>query len=52
MSLPSIVLTPFVGVHDLPDVSHYGGLVETLLERVSEQGPWHGVVTVDPTMDM
>ena len=52
MSLPSVVLTPFVGAYDLLGVGYYSGPVEALLECVSNQGPWHGMVTVDPTMDV
>ena len=52
MSLPSVVLTPFVGAYDLLGVGYYSGPVEALLERVSNQGSRHGVVTIDPTMDI
>ena len=52
VSSPSIVLTPFTGAHDLLDVSYCSGSVEVLSECVSNQGSRHGVVTVDPTMDI
>ena len=52
MSLLSIVLTPFVGVHDLFNVGYCSGPVEALLECVSNQGSRCGVVTTDPTMDI
>ena len=52
MSLPSIVLTPFVGVHNLFSVSYCGRLVEALSEHVSDQGSRCGMVTADPTVDV
>ena len=52
MSLPSIVLTPFVGAHNLFSVGYYGWLVEALMECVSNQGSRCGMVTTDPTMDI
>ena len=52
MSLPSIVLTPFAGAHDLLGVGYYGGPVEALLERVFNQGSRCSVVTADPIMDI
>ena len=48
----AIVLTPFAGAHDLPGVGYYSGPVEALSECVSNQGPWCGMVTADPTMDV
>ena len=52
MSLSSVVLTPFVGAHDLLGVGYYSGPVEALSECVSNQGPRCGMVTTDPTMDI
>ena len=52
VSLPSIVLTPFVGAHDLHGVGYYNGPVEALSECVSNQGSRRGMVTVDPTVDI
>ena len=52
MGLPSIVLTPFVGAHDLLSVGYGGRPVEALTERVSDQGPRRGMVTTDPTVDI
>ena len=52
MNLPSVVLTPFVGAYNLLDVGYCGGLVEALSECVPNQGPWCGMVTVDPTVDI
>ena len=52
MSLPSIVLTPFVGAHDLLDIGYSGGLVESLSKCIFDQGSRHGMVTTDPTMDI
>ena len=52
MSLPSIVLTPFAGAYNLLSVGYYGGPVEALSECIPNQGPWHGMVTADPTVDV
>ena len=52
VSLLSIVLAPFVGAYDLLGVGYYSGLVEALSECIPNQGSRHGVVTVDPTMDI
>ena len=52
MSLPSIVLTPFLGAHNLLGVGYYGRPVEALSEHVSDQGSRRGMVTADPTMDI
>ena len=50
--MPSVVLAPFVGAYDLLDVGYYSGPVEALSECVAYQGSRHGVVTVDPTVDI
>ena len=50
--MPSVVLTPFVGAHDLLGVGYYSGPVEALSECVPNQGSRHGMVTVDPTVDI
>ena len=52
VNLPSVVLTPFAGAYDLLDVGYRGGPIEALSECVSNQGPWHGMVTTDPTVDI
>ena len=52
MSLPSVVLTPFIGEHNLLDIGYYDRPVEALSECVSDQGSRHGMVTADPTMDI
>ena len=52
MSLPSVVLIPFAGAHDLLGVGYCSGPVEALLERVPYQGSRCGMVTADPTMDI
>ena len=52
MSLLSVVLTPFVGPHDLLGVGYCNGLVEAMLECVSNQGSRRDVVTTDPTVDI
>ena len=36
VSLPSVVLTPFVGAHHLLDVSYYGRPIEALSEHISD----------------
>jgi hypothetical protein len=36
VGLTSVVLTPFVGAHDLLGVGHRGCPVEAMLERVSD----------------
>ena len=51
VSLPSVVLAPFAGAYDLLGVGYCSGPVEALSECVSNQGPWHGMVTTEPTMD-
>ena len=50
--MPSIVLAPFVGAYDLLSVDYYSGPIEALSECVPNQGSRHGVVTIDPTMDI
>ena len=52
MGLPCIVLTPFVGAHDLLGVGYYSGPVGALSECISNQGSRHDVVTIDPTVDI
>ena len=52
MSIPSVVLTPFAGSYDLLGIDYYSGPIEALSECVSNQGPRHGMVTVDPTVDV
>ena len=52
MGLSSIVLTPFIGAHNLFSVSHYGRPVEALSEFISDQGPRRGMVPIDSTMDI
>ena len=52
MDLLSIVLTPFVGTHDMFSVGYRGRPVEALSERISDQGSRRGMVTVDPTVDV
>ena len=52
VSLPSVVLTPFAGAYNLLGIGYYGGPVEALLECVSNQGPWRGMVTADSTVDI
>ena len=52
VSLPSVVLTPFVGAYDLLGVGYCSGLVEALSEHIPNQGSWHGMVIADPTVDI
>ena len=52
MDLPSIVLTPFIGAHNLFGVGYCGRPVEALMECVSDQGSRSGMVTADPTVDI
>ena len=52
MNLPSIVLTPFIGAHDLLDISYSGGPVEALSECGSDQGSRCDIMTIDPTVDI
>ena len=52
VSLPSVALRPFAGAYDLLGIGYCSGPVEALSECVSNQGSSHGVVTVDPTMDI
>ena len=52
VSLPNVVLAPFIGAYDLLGVGYYSGLVEAVLECVPNQGSRHGVVIVDPTVDI
>ena len=52
MSLPSVVLAPFVGAYDPLSIGYCSGPVEALSECIPNQGSRHGVVTVDPTVDI
>ena len=52
MGLPSVVLTPFIGVHNLFSIGYCGQPVETLLEHISDQGPRCSMVPVDTTVDI
>ena len=52
MGLPSVVLTPFAGAHDMFRIGYHGWPVEALLECVSDQGSRRGMVTTEPTMDV
>ena len=52
MGLPSVVLTPFTGAHNLLSVGYCDRPVEALLECIFDQGPRCGMVLVDPTVDI
>ena len=52
MSLPSIVLAPFIGAYDLLGIGYYSGPVEALSEYISNQSRRRGMVTADPAVDV
>jgi hypothetical protein len=52
MGLSSVVLTPFIGAHDLLSVSHRGRPVEALSKRVFDQSSRRSVVSIDPAVDI
>ena len=52
VGLSSVVLTSFTGAHNMFSIGYYGRPVEALSKHVSNQGPRHGMVPVDPTMDI
>ena len=52
MGLSSIVLTPFVGAHNLLSVGYYGRPVEALSERISDQGSGCVMMSADPTVNV
>jgi hypothetical protein len=52
MSLLSIVLASFARAYYLGRVSHDKGLVDALLECISDMGAWRYVVIVDVPMDV
>ena len=52
VGLPSVVLTPFAGVHNLFSNDYCGRPVEALSECISDQGPRRGMVLADPTVDI
>jgi len=52
VGLSSVVLTPFIGAHNLFSIGYCGRPVEALSERVSDQGSTRGMLTVDPTVDI
>ena len=52
VSLPSVVLAPFIGAYGLLSVGYCSGSVEALSECISNQGSRRGVVTAHPTVDI
>ena len=52
MSLPSVVLAPFVGAYDLLSIGYRSRPVEALSEFIPNQGSRRRVVTVDPAVDI
>jgi hypothetical protein len=52
VSLTSVVLTPFAGAYYLDGVGHGSGPVETLPERVPDEGAWRCVVAANAPVDI
>ena len=52
MGLPSVVLTSFIGAHNLFGIGYCGQPVQALSECISDQGPRCGMVSTDPTVDI
>ena len=52
VSLLSVVLTSFAGAYNLLGIGYCGGPVEALSECIPNQGPWCGMMTADPTVDI
>ena len=52
VGLLSIVLTPFIGAHNLFNIGCSGRPVEALAEHISDQGPRRGMVPADPAVDI
>jgi len=52
VGLPSVVLTPFIGAHNLFSIGYCGWPVEALSECLSNQGPRCGMEPLDPTVDI
>ena len=52
VGLPSVVLTPFAGAHNLFIVGYCSRPVEALIECISNQGSRRVMVTADPTVDI
>ena len=52
VSLPSVVLTPFVGAYNLLDIGYCYGPVEALSECIPNQGSWCGMMTAYSTVDV
>ena len=50
--MSSVVLTPFIGAHDMLSIGHHGWLVEALSERIFDQGSRHDMMTTNPTVDI
>jgi hypothetical protein len=52
MGLPSIVLAPFAGAYGLLGIGHGSWPVKALLECLSDESPWCGVVSTGLAMDV
>jgi hypothetical protein len=52
VSLTSIVLTSFAGAYYLSVVGHDSGPIETLSERVPDEGAWRHVVTANAPVNI
>ena len=52
VGLSGVVLTPFIGAHNLLSVGHHSRPIEAQLEHVSDQGSRCSMMSVDPTVDI
>ena len=52
VGLPSVVLTPFAGAHNMFGVGYRGRPIEALSERVFDQGSRHVMVMADPIVNI
>ena len=52
VGLPSVVLTPLTGAHNLFSVDYYSRPVKALLKRIFDQGPRRVMVPKDSTVDI
>ena len=52
VGLPDVVLTPFVGAHNLFGVGYCGWPVEAMMECISDEGSRRDMVTTNSTVDV
>ena len=52
VGLPSIVLTPFIGAHNMFSIGYHGRPVEALSKHISDQGSRRGMMTTNPIVDI